>query len=120
MLDMTFQTSKKILKDAAWRRQWQPTPLFLSGKSHGQRSLAGYSPQGSNELDMIEGLTFSCFMENPKTVPQKYGPKIFSNLHFCHLFRITAEVKLQQPTAKLIGYERQSPGHFLSRCLLLY
>ena len=28
-----------------WRRAWQPTPVFLPGESHGQRSLAGYSPQ---------------------------------------------------------------------------
>ena len=28
-----------------WRKKWQPTPVFLLGKSHGQR-LAGYSPQG--------------------------------------------------------------------------
>jgi len=28
----------------SWRRKWQPTPVFLSGKSHAQRSLAGYSP----------------------------------------------------------------------------
>ena len=27
-----------------WRRKWQPTPVFLPGKSHGQRSLVGYSP----------------------------------------------------------------------------
>ena len=27
-----------------WRRKWQPTPLLLPGKSHGWRSLAGYSP----------------------------------------------------------------------------
>ena len=27
-----------------WRRKQQPTPVFLPGKSHGQRSLAGYSP----------------------------------------------------------------------------
>ena len=27
-----------------WRRKWQPTPVFLPGKSHEQRSLAGYSP----------------------------------------------------------------------------
>ena len=27
-----------------WRRAWQPTPIFLPGESHGQRSLAGYSP----------------------------------------------------------------------------
>ena len=26
-----------------WRRKWQPTPVFLPGRSHGQRSLAGYS-----------------------------------------------------------------------------
>ena len=29
-----------------WRRAWQPTPVFLPGKSHGQRSPAGYSPWG--------------------------------------------------------------------------
>ena len=29
-----------------WRRKWQPTPAFLPGKFHGQRSLAGYSPWG--------------------------------------------------------------------------
>ena len=29
-----------------WRRKWQPTPVSLPGKSHGQRSLAGYSPWG--------------------------------------------------------------------------
>ena len=29
-----------------WRRKWQPTPVYLPGESHGQRNLAGYSPQG--------------------------------------------------------------------------
>ena len=33
-----------------WRRAWQPTPVFLPGKSHGQRSLAAYSPWGHKEL----------------------------------------------------------------------
>ena len=42
-----------------WRRKWQPTPVFLPGKSHGQRSLAGYSPWGRNELDMTERLHFT-------------------------------------------------------------
>ena len=32
-----------------WRRAWQPTPAFLPGESHGQRSLAGYSPCGHKE-----------------------------------------------------------------------
>jgi len=34
-----------------WRRKWQPTPVFLPGKSHGQRSLVGYSPWGRKESD---------------------------------------------------------------------
>ena len=35
-------------------KKWQPTPVFLPGKSYGQRSLLGYSPWGSKELDMTE------------------------------------------------------------------
>ena len=41
-----------------WRRAWQPTPVFLPGEAHGQRSLAGYSPQGHKESDTTEGLHF--------------------------------------------------------------
>ena len=37
-------------------RKWQPTPVFLPGKSNGQRSLAGYSPSGLKELDKTKGL----------------------------------------------------------------
>ena len=33
-----------------WRRKWQPTPVLLPGKSHGRRSLAGYSPRGSKSV----------------------------------------------------------------------
>ena len=43
-----------------WRRQWQPTPVFLPGKSHGQRRLVGYSPWGHEESDTTEWLHF-CF-----------------------------------------------------------
>ena len=34
----------------SWRRKWQPTPVFLPGKSHGQRSLAGYDPWGHRRV----------------------------------------------------------------------
>ena len=37
-----------------WRKKWQPTPGFLPGESHGQRSLTGYSPRGHKELDMTK------------------------------------------------------------------
>ena len=40
------------------RKQWQPTPVLLSGKSHGQRSLVGCSPWGFEEVDTTEQLHF--------------------------------------------------------------
>ena len=40
------------------RRQWHPTPVLLPGKSHGQRSLVGWSPWGHEELDTTERLHF--------------------------------------------------------------
>ena len=37
-----------------WRRKWQPTPIFLPGEFHGQRSLVGYSPWGRKESDTTD------------------------------------------------------------------
>ena len=41
-----------------WRRKWQPTPVLLPGKSHGWRSLVGYSTWGCEESDTTEWLHF--------------------------------------------------------------
>ena len=48
-----FYTVRKI----PWRREWQPTSVFLPGKFHGQRSLVGYGQWGRKQLDRTEGLT---------------------------------------------------------------
>ena len=40
-----------------WRRAWQPTPVFLPGESHGQRSLADCNPWGCKESDTTEQLS---------------------------------------------------------------
>ena len=48
------------VRKVPWRRSWQPTPVFLPGEFHGQRSLAGYSPW-SRIVDMTEQLTLSRF-----------------------------------------------------------
>ena len=53
-----------------WRRKWQPTPVFLPGKSQGERSLMGYSPWGRKESDKTEHrytiITWLCaFNKNP-------------------------------------------------------
>ena len=39
------------------RKEWYPTPVFLPGKSHGQRSLAGCSPRSCKELETTEWLS---------------------------------------------------------------
>ena len=38
------------IRKIPWRRKWQPTPVFLPGKFHGQRSLVGYSPWGNRRV----------------------------------------------------------------------
>ena len=43
-----------------WKRKWQRTPIFLPRKSHGQRSLAGYSPQSCKELDTTVATEYTC------------------------------------------------------------
>ena len=48
----------EIVSSIFWRRQWQPTPLLLPGKSHGWRSLIGCSPLGLEESDTTERLHF--------------------------------------------------------------
>ena len=45
----------------SWGRKWQPTPVFLPGKSYGCRSLTGYSPWVCKELDMAKQLHFHLF-----------------------------------------------------------
>ena len=54
----TKQTARNLqCYSSLWRRQWQPTPVFLPGEICGQRSLAGYSPWGCKESDTTKQLT---------------------------------------------------------------
>ena len=67
-----------------WRRKWQCTPIFLPGKSHGQRVLAGYSPWGHKRVG--ENLV-------TKTAAAIYGKQailVYSLIHFytcAHMYR---------------------------------
>ena len=51
-----------------WRRKWQPTPVLLPGKSHGWRSVVGYSPWGRKESDTTERRRFH-FHTQPYFLP---------------------------------------------------
>ena len=65
-----------------WRRKWQPTSVFLPGKSHSQRSLAGYSPWGLKDLDVRAACYVTSVVSNylrphglqPPTTPRPLCP----------------------------------------------
>ena len=55
--------------------EWQSTPIFLPGEFHRLRSLAGYSPWDSKELDMTERVTFTFIHKPvPGMSPRQGGP----------------------------------------------
>ena len=58
---MHKQTLLQLPRHGPWRRQWNPTPVFLPRKSHGQRSWVGYSPRSHRKLDMTERSTLWLF-----------------------------------------------------------
>ena len=84
------------LAAAAWRRNWLPTSVFLPGKSHGQRSLAGYSSWGCKESIMkthrndewLKGINAVSYIRliYPKRITYSLGQVILinkkSSLHF--------------------------------------
>ena len=57
-----------------WRREQLPTPVFLPGEFHGQRSLVGYSPWSRKELDTTERLSLSlCDQDQGSLFDQVWG-----------------------------------------------
>ena len=59
-----WATSLSLFTFMHWRRRWQPTPVFLLGKSHGWRSLVGYSPWHHKESNMTEQFHFHFLFNN--------------------------------------------------------
>ena len=57
------------VRKISWRRVWRPTPVFLPGESHGQRSLTGCSSQGCTKSDTTEATQHVC-MVTPKQKPK--------------------------------------------------
>ena len=60
-----------FLPSTHWRRKWQPTQVLLPVKSHGRRSLVGYSPWGLEELDTVMTNLDSIFKSRDITLPTK-------------------------------------------------
>ena len=64
----TAQPLKRMNNATFWRREWQPTLVFLPGESYGQKNLVGYSPWGSQDSD-----TTDCF--HPHGATRDYPTK---------------------------------------------
>ena len=96
-------------REIPWRRKWQPTPISLPGKSHGRRSLVGYSPWGPKELDTTELLHFTSllYLEIKKknwglSIPSLYLPYIRINM--CNLFFFFWLTSLCIPSSRFIRF----------------
>ena len=57
-----------------WRRKWQPTPVFLPGESHGQRSLVGYSPWSRMSRTQLKWLSMQRWIWKPLGQEQRCLP----------------------------------------------
>ena len=69
------------------RSLWQPTPVFLPGKSHKQRNQVGYSPWGCKELDKIERFHFQLSTSLTEYVVAADVEKRQSRCTLCRLLR---------------------------------
>ena len=74
-----------------WRRAWQPTPIFLPGVSHGQRSLAGYSPWGLRESDPTERLSTAQYLGQCPANTYAF-PLSLSYCCCCHTLQVAASL----------------------------
>ena len=77
-LPAMWETQVRSLgQEDPWRRKWQSTPEFLPGKSHGQRSVAGYSPdrQESRQALCLQRVRHNCSL-SPTTGVKEKGTKM--------------------------------------------
>ena len=82
-----------------WRRLWQPTPVFLPRESHGQRSLAGYSPRGRKESDTMERLHFSKERRMLEMLLSRY---LIGCTKYRHLNRKEKKTSLASPVQSIL------------------
>ena len=80
-----------------WRGAWQPSPVLLPGASHGQRSLAGYSPWGRKESNMSERLSTEHFIS-------KFGQAVRVSSVFTSLIYLIKDVKRKLPIVMISNF----------------
>ena len=90
------------------RKEWQPSPVFLPGEFHGQRSLAGYSPWGHKDLDTTEQLTTSVIYHINKLKNQNHttilleAEKPSDKIQHPFIIKILQKVGIEGPYLNII------------------
>ena len=77
------------------KKAWQPTPVFLPGKFHGQRSLVGYSPWDHKGSDMTEWLTYT-------HIPSLFPTSISAVVSLIHSINRFIQIRQHTFTAHLL------------------
>ena len=90
-----------------WRREWLPTPIFLPGEFHGQRSLAGYSPWGHKRVrhDLAAEQKQPFFILFSRTLSIQYlctGLRCPRPFRYCHLLKVVLDPKSTPPPPSFI------------------
>ena len=91
------------VRKTPWKRKWQSTTVFSSGKSHGHRNLAGYSSWDSKESDTTYQLSTDTVIKYYKLSDLEY------RFIFSHLHRLGLKVKF---LAGLVSSETSCPAPF--------
>ena len=104
-----------------WRRKWQPTPVFLPGEFHGQRSLSGYSSRDCKELDMIFIYISTCvcliiitFIPHYDLLKKKTACLDIRHQHILNFHRLCfSHWRFQPPTPHPFSHTLGQLCHFL-------
>ena len=101
----------------SWRRKWQPSPVFLPGKSHEQRSLEDYSPWGHKELDTTVELTHFPIL----TKDWKWPFKFFNNFQLYSKEKMTwYNIQIQGISEAVKTYFSKSQGLIFNLFKILF
>ena len=93
-----------------WRKAWQPSPVFLPGESHGQRSLTGHSPWGCKESDTPEAMKLTRLMNDAALVPGVQQSDSVIHAHASILFQILLPFRLLKSTEQRSPCYTVGPG----------
>ena len=121
-------------REDPWSWKWQPIPIFVPGKSHGQRSLAGYSPWGHKRArhdsvtnhhhhhsslivrPWVRTKTVLCHIKKKKKKKKKKNPEGFNGSHKCFTKTLGIDLLMNILSSSLISCLHFTSSHIFLTC----